>query len=511
MHKPPESVRLHQGGGSDRPLPLPLEEVEEKRGIPLTSVLPKWKLASDQAPNRSEKITDYTSKRRKSPTTHSRKSPTTRPKKSPTNYVPRALGVVVGREELKVLLKKQGQVEWCSEVRVGGLLLVLHYILIGHHSKGTRISGGLARDLVSALKRPKREGTIQQPLDVLEEIGLLTKLREAIFTPHVRDCALYVIPSAILANKRKEDVHLSPGQIKKLENAEARDEKRLNKLWSWREPLMEVLRGSISLSSRGTEMALDLVCDGQKEEVIKRMNRFLKRPEELAKAWDAMSGQIYNNVCFFPKELKQELLLDDEQVALCDISHAHHDLLPILLMTRVAYLKGKDAPPEALQAYRDEMKRLQEFLSDGDYYRKWCIDELDDNERDEKKNLLTMILNWRNSEAENNGLYRRMRSKFPRTFQIVEDLKRKDHRVLGIQLRHYMAEAINPALLELQAKGIKSIPDCDAIIVPARFKEVACEAIGRAMYKLTGVCCNVDNVRYQPPANGQHAAACITS
>ena len=96
----------------------------------------------------------------------------------------------MGREELKALLKKQGQVEWCTEVRVGGLLLVLHYILIGHHSKGTRISGGLARDLVSALKRPKREGTIQQPLDVLEEIGLLTKLREAIFTPHVKDCAL---------------------------------------------------------------------------------------------------------------------------------------------------------------------------------------------------------------------------------------------------------------------------------------------------------------------------------
>jgi hypothetical protein len=414
---------------------------------------------------------------------------------------------VGGREELKVLLKKQGQVEWCSEVRVGGLLLVLHYILIGHHSKGTRISGGLARDLVSALKRPKREGTIQQPLDVLEEIGLLTKLREAIFTPHVRDCALYVIPPKVLAKKRKEDVHLSPGQIKKLENAEAREEKRLNKLWSWREPLMEVLRGSISLSAKGHEMALDLVCEGKKEEVTKRMNRFLKRPEEFAKAWAGVSDQIYNNVCFFPKELKEQLLLDGEQVALCDISHAHHDLLTILLINRVAYLEGKEAPPEVLQSYRDEMERLQEFLSDGDYYRKWCIDELDDDERDEKKLLLTMILNWRNSKAEGNGLYRRMRSKFPLTFQIVEDLKRNDHRVLGKQLRHYMAKVINPALLELQAKGIKSIPDCDAIIVLARFKEVACEAIGRAMYKLTGVCCNVDKIRYQPPANGQHADA----
>jgi hypothetical protein len=100
------------------------------------------------------------------------------------------LVVVVGREELEVILKKQGQGEWCTEVRVGGLLLVLHYILRRHKSQGTRISGGLARDLVSARKKPKRESTIQQPLAVLEEIGLLTKRREAIFTPHVKDCAL---------------------------------------------------------------------------------------------------------------------------------------------------------------------------------------------------------------------------------------------------------------------------------------------------------------------------------
>jgi hypothetical protein len=144
------------------------------------------------------------------------------------------------------------------------------------------------------------------------------------------------------------------------------------------------------------------------------------------------------------------------------------------------------------------MKRLQEFLSDGDYYRKWCIDELDDDERDEKKLLLTMILNWPNSKAEKNGLYRRMKYKFPLTFGNVEDLKRNDHRVLGIQLRHYMAEVINPALLELQAKGIKSIPDCDAIIVPEAHHTAACEAIGRHMYKLTGVRCKVGKIRFRP-------------
>ena len=59
------------------PLPLPLEEIEEKRGIPVTSVLveenpreelesaveeivPNSDLAPDQTPNRSEKIIGYT-------------------------------------------------------------------------------------------------------------------------------------------------------------------------------------------------------------------------------------------------------------------------------------------------------------------------------------------------------------------------------------------------------------------------------------------------------------------
>ena len=51
--------------------------------------------------------------------------------------------------------------------------------------------------------------------------------------------------------------------------------------------------------------------------------------------------------------------------------------------------------------------RLVILLSDGDFYRTWCADPQDNKERDEKKNILNVLLNRKNEDCERNGLYRR--------------------------------------------------------------------------------------------------------
>ena len=213
-------------------------------------------------------------------------------------------------------------------------------------------------------------------------------------------------------------------------------------------------------------------------------------------------GQVTTSVTGCPREMKVFLLLNGEPVVFCDIAHAHHCFLPAILGARIEYLREKYGPEANTGNYEAELKRLIEFLGDGDYYSKWCRNTEDPVEREEKKLLLTMILNWQNVKCESNALFRRMRRRFPLTFKICEDIKRKDHRNLSKSLQHYTAKAINRALLEAQARGIAAIPDVDAIVCQQRHGKVVSRLIGREVHALTnGVCCKVNGIRYAPVAS----------
>ena len=506
------------------PLPLPVE-IEEESGSPIASVLveenpaensqkrkveipePQTELSQtpqvclDEAPEVPAKNTDYTPRLQKTRTTPLQKTRTTPSQKTRRDYIPVSLWAVWEGCEVQVLLKKAGQEVWSSAVRAGGLLCLMDYIIRNHSSNGVRISAGLAQEFVSELSRPKdKDRTIRQPLAVLEKIGFLQKVRAHIFGDHVHDCAIYRIPPRLLQKKTKRVVHLSPGRAKKLSNAKAEAERRLNKKWEWREPLVRNL-GRLSLSDAGQKAALKLFQNKQKNAATRRVLDFLDGKERAIAGADPF-GTVRHNLNSCPKELKPELLIDGETVAICDISHAHHCLLPMLIIDRIRHNRTHPGEIPTLDHLEKELAALREFLSTGDYYAKWCGDPSSKSERAEKKLLLNMLLNWPNKKAEGNRLYRRMRSTFPLTFGILEDIKRKSHKNISSQLMRYTSEVITQALRELQRKGVPAIPDTDSLIVPARFKEVACETIGRAMYELTGVCCNVDKVRYQPPANG---------
>jgi hypothetical protein len=209
-------------------------------------------------------------------------------------------------------------------------------------------------------------------------------------------------------------------------------------------------------------------------------------------------GQITTSVSGCPKALKTQFLIDGEPAVSCDIAHAHHCFLPTLIYDRIRYLR-KQLPRAVVGHYEAELRRLVEYLSEGDYYRKWCVDPADDAEREEKKGLLNVLLNLPNAKCEANGLYRRMRAAFPLTFRVCEEIKRQDHRNISKSLQYYTAEAINGALVTAQAQGIVAIPDVDALICQVSHEEVVCALIGQHVYEVShGVCCKVGGIRYQP-------------
>lgn len=115
-----------------------------------------------------------------------------------------------------------------------------------------------------------------------------------------------------------------------------------------------------------------------------------------------------------------------------------------------------------------------------------------------KKQILNILIHSKNDRAQQNGLYRRLKSEFPITLAIVEDIKRHDHRNLSIQLQRFTADAISAALLELQSKGIAAIPLVDALICQREYHAVVCAAIGRQIFRRAGVCASVGGTRYSP-------------
>jgi hypothetical protein len=119
-------------------------------------------------------------------------------------------------------------------------------------------------------------------------------------------------------------------------------------------------------------------------------------------------------------------------------------------------------------------------------------------EREKKKKTLNMLLNRSNDYCRTNALYRWLQRTFPITFPIVEDIKRKDNRNLSKQLHRFTADVIEAALLEVQGKGIAAIPLVDSLTCETQNRAAACDAIGKAVFAMAGVCCRVGGTRYTP-------------
>src|SRR4029077_20944772 len=95
-------------------------------------------------------------------------------------------------------------------------------------------------------------------------------------------------------------------------------------------------------------------------------------------------GQITTSVGSCPRELQPHLLLHGSPTVTCDISNAHWNFLPLILANRLDHVSGKCGSQSYINAGWREHNCLVALLSDGDFYRTWCVDPHDDTERNDK-------------------------------------------------------------------------------------------------------------------------------
>ena len=422
-------------------------------------------------------------------------------KNHPDIINPVCLYGVVDEVVLKDLLKSKRQTAWCSRVRLRGLMLLIDYICGNLKNGLIPISADLAHSYVSKLRKRKCNGTVCEPLLLLCEVGILRKVRPAVFA-HVKTSAVYCFADPYCKKRVRMELVLTPHLLRKRTSAYDRRENRLNRKYPFRKQLLADLAALRFSNSARRIIATGLLSKGS--ENSKRIVNAIDAQTHVVRVSER--GQITTSIGSCPRELQPHLLLHGERAVPCDISNAHWNFLPPILANRLNYVSRESGKEKYIGDGWREHRRLIALLSDGDFYSAWCLDAKNDTERGEKKDVLNILLNQRNEDCQPNILYRRVRAAFPITFAIVEDIKRNDHRNLSKQLHRLTADAIAAALLEVQRKGIAAIPHVDALICQEKYRGKVCEVIGRQVFEATGVCCTAGGIRYSPLTENEKQA-----
>jgi|GEM_PF-1805949 len=401
--------------------------------------------------------------------------------KTPSDYLPVVVRGVVDAAELKNLLCRSKQHEWTMRKRIGGLMMLIDFIIRhgpGNSKKpGVAMSSELSRQYVSNLKRAKNSSTIRQPLTLLVEIGILEVVQKAVIAPHRKTCARYRLHSKF-AKEKKMNVMLSAQQRDKLQDAKKRNEKRLNHKHRFRKQLLADL-SMIGLSDGGRNLALTMMTRREKESSIKGLMATIDGTKSRGISIDPC-GTIHCFAMQAPKELKPYMTLDGEPVAICDLESAHICVLSCVLQERIDWIAGHGMKTENLERERRnfiallESTDIYEHLADGGDRKRF------------KKSLLTAF-NMPNSKAIHVKAYSRFRRKFPLTIGIIEDIKSKGHNGISRPLQHHTARIVSKVLVEAQKNGILCIPDTDGLIVPAAHEATIMNIMKRVLFHVTGI------------------------
>jgi hypothetical protein len=407
---------------------------------------------------------------------------------------PVSLYGVIDQAGLQALLNAKGQSSWCSRVRLSGLLTLIDYICRNLKKDGTRtVSADLAHSFVSKIRKRHCPSIIAEPLCLLCAIGILQKVRPAVFA-HIKTSAVYRLAEGYRKKRLVGEISLTPKLASKLKFAKERREDRLNRKYPFRKQLLADLAGISFASSARPVIAQGLSGKGFNSfrpilSAIDGANHSVRVSER---------GQITTSIGSCPRELQSHLLLYDSPTSICDVSNAHWNFLPLILAKRLDHVSAEQSRAKYINDGWREHAQLVLLLSVGDFYRAWCIDPDNDDERNEKKTILNILLNRNNGHCDRNVLYRKIRATFPITFRTIEDLKSKDHRNLAKQLHRFTADAIAAALLEVQRQGIAAIPHVDALICQQKDRQRVCEIVGKHILEVTGVCGVVGGIRYSP-------------
>lgn len=403
------------------------------------------------------------------------------------------------RVSLSAALTAANLLPWNTRTRISGLLLLFAHIANApkqdkNKRPGVPLACHTARSYCSQLRNPPA-GVCGDPLAVLVRLGWLEVVEPAKVNFHVKSSARYqrgpLSPQGRIMGTDKETTSCVR---RKGETATQRREKGLNRRFPFRQQLLVDLR-LVTDSNDGRDVVDELLKSPNTRPSTRGTLTAIATREHSVKVKE--TGQIVTSLGSCPRPLKPLLLLGGESVALCDISSAYPMLLPRLLSDRIAYKLSQGESEASVLALRAEHGRLVEFLSEGPLYIRLCREGATAQEVKTKKIIFNMLLNAPNERSKNHRTWLAFRRHFPLCLDIIAAIKSKNHRNIGIQLRHFTAKAITAALLELQAVGIPAIPDTDCLIVRQKDKEVACHAIGRAMFEETrGVLVTVGGVRF---------------
>ncbi|MGH8092689.1 MAG: hypothetical protein ACREIF_04380 [Chthoniobacterales bacterium] len=401
---------------------------------------------------------------------------------------------VVGVVGFKELLRIHHQLDWCSRVRVGGSLLLIDYAIRHMDKNGHyQFSAELARSFVSKLRRVSHSDVEKEPLRLLCLIGIFEVVRPAVFA-HIKAPAVYCFAEKYRDKQKRIFVSLTAKLAEKREKTPQRCERGLNRKYPFREHLLADLN-AVSFAPAARVIIAKKI-KGNGGDNLRQLICAIDGPNHVIRV--SQRGQITTSLGSCPRELQPYLLLHNEPVTSCDISHAHWNFLPLILADRLRYVSEEAGRENYVRDGWREHDRLLAVLSKGDFYRRWCSDSLDDVERTEKKNVLNMLLNKRNDECQRNRLYRRIANEFPIIFGVIQDIKRGDHRNLSKQLHRFTADAISEALVEVQQQGISAIPLVDTLICQQQHRQEVCRRIGNQIFLATGVCAKVGGIRYSP-------------
>ena len=271
-----------------------------------------------------------------------------------------SLRAVCTEEELRRILRAAGQVEWCTRVRLRGLLLLVDFLIRNQASEGFSIPADLAHAFVSAIRRPKLPHTVREPLAILCRVGILKRLRRATNSWHLKIPASYTLGGEYLRRHLRLDVDLPPCLSKKHLSAFARREERLNRHYPFRARLLSDLRRlAFSPDSRAQ------IAESLRDQHFGPSTLRALEAVDGAAHWVRVSprGQITTSVSGCPRALKAQLLIGGEQGVFCDISNAHYCFLPRLLCDRIQYLREK-RPTVSLGDYESERQRLTTLLGE---------------------------------------------------------------------------------------------------------------------------------------------------
>jgi hypothetical protein len=217
---------------------------------------------------------------------------------------PVSLWGVVNEATLKALLNAKRQAAWCSRVRLLGLLLLIDYICRNVKSNGAiSISADLAHSFVSKVRKRDHKTTITEPLCLLCEIGVLQKLRAAVFA-HVKTSAVYRFADGYCKKWLTCEISLPPKLANKLKFAEQRCENRLNRKYPFRKQLLADLTAVRFLPSARPIIARGL--SGKNFYNLRALIAAIDSGSHLVRVSER--GQITTSLGSCPRELQPHLL-----------------------------------------------------------------------------------------------------------------------------------------------------------------------------------------------------------